>query len=201
MTLERTKWDERQDPMRISISGPPGSGKTTVCRLVAERLDYDYILVGQIFRQMALERKVDLDTFGRLAEEDETIDKELDERMLALARANENIVLEGRLTGAMLKGRKLPVYAVFVTASEDIRAERIARREGQEKDLVLREIRTRERSEKKRYLAYYGIDPYDRSIYDLWIDSSEKSPEEIADLVIEGARKDSHEYARQDQKA
>src|SRR5512136_553721 len=102
--------------MRIAISGPPGSGKTTVCMLVANRLDYDFILVGQVFRQMALERKMDLETFGRLAEEDETIDRELDERMLALARAHENIVLEGRVTGAMLKGKKLDVFAVFVTA-------------------------------------------------------------------------------------
>jgi len=187
--------------MRISISGPPGSGKTTVCMLVANRLDYDFILVGQVFRQMALERKVDLDTFGRLAEEDETIDKELDERMLAIARANDNVVLEGRLTGAMLKTRKLPVFAVFVTASEDIRAERIAKRENMEKDLVLRTMRTREKSEKKRYLAYYGIDPYDRSIYDLWIDSSNLLPDKIADLVIEKLRKDSYEHARQVEEA
>ena len=46
--------------MRISISGPPGSGKTTVCMLVAGELGYDYVLVGQVFRQMALERKMDL---------------------------------------------------------------------------------------------------------------------------------------------
>lgn len=187
--------------MRISISGPPGSGKTTICMLVANRLDYDFILVGQIFRQMALERKMDLDTFGRLAEEDETIDKELDERMLALARANENIVLEGRLTGAMLKSKQLPVFAVFVTASEEIRAGRIAKREGEDKDQVLRVMRTRERSEKKRYLAYYGIDPYNQSLYDLWIDSSGLLPDKIADMVIEKMRKDSHEHARQGEEA
>ena len=47
--------------MRISISGPPGSGKTTICMLVANRLEYDFVVVGQIFRQMALERKVELE--------------------------------------------------------------------------------------------------------------------------------------------
>ena len=174
--------------MRISISGPPGSGKTTVCMLVADDLGYDHVLVGQVFRQMAMERKMDLEAFGGLAEEDETIDRELDERMLRLARANENIVLEGRLTGAMLKSKKVDVFAVFVTADERVRAERIARRESKDVDLVLREILARERSEKKRYLAYYGINPYDKSIYDMWLDSTKMSAEDIARIITQRLR-------------
>jgi predicted cytidylate kinase len=184
--------------MRISISGPPGSGKTTICMLVANRMNYDFVLVGQIFRQMAAERKMELDTFGRLAEEDETIDKELDERMLALARANENIVLEGRLTGAMLKLRKLRVFAVYLTASEDIRAQRIGRREGKPSESVLKQIRMRERSEKKRYMAFYGIDPQDKSLYDLWIDSSNMTPDAVTNIIIDKIKELDHEHAHQD---
>ena len=183
--------------MRISISGPPGSGKTTVCTLVAKELGYDYVLVGQVFRQMALERKTDLETFGKLAEEDETIDKELDERMLSLARANENMVLEGRLTGAMLKSRKVQVFAVFVTADERVRAERIARREIKDVELILREMRSRERSERKRYLAYYGINPYDRSLYDLWVDSTNISAAQVAETIVGKLRTVLDEDARQ----
>ena len=175
--------------MRISISGPPGSGKTTICVLVAKKLDCEYVLVGQIFRQLASERKVDLETFGRLAEEDETIDKELDKRMLAIAEANDHIILEGRLTGAILKWNKVPVFAVYMDADEQVRAQRIAQREGVPVEGVLRHLRIRQRSERKRYLAFYGIDPADRSLYDLWMDSSEASAEKIADIIVEKARK------------
>jgi predicted cytidylate kinase len=182
--------------MRIAISGPPGSGKTTICMLVAKRLDYDFILIGQIFRQMASERKLDLETFGRLAEEDETIDKELDDRMFSLAKANENIVLDGRLSGPILKGRNVPVFAAYIDAAEQVRADRIARRESKDVQLVLREMRLRERSERKRYMAYYGIDPSNKSLYDLWLDSSAMPAEKIADAVIDGAKKAEAENAR-----
>ena len=175
--------------MRIAISGPPGSGKTTICALVAKKLDSDYVLVGQIFRQMASERNVDLETFGRLAEEDETIDKELDKRMLAIATANERIVLEGRLTGPLLKQRKIPVFAVYVDADEQVRAQRIAQREGLAAEEVLRHMRIRERSEKRRYRAYYGIDPANRSIYDMIVDSSKLTAEKVADAIVEKIQK------------
>ncbi len=187
--------------MRIAISGPPGSGKTTICVLVANRLGCEFVLVGQIFRQMAMERKMSLETFSRLAEEDETIDRELDRRMVAIAKANESIVVEGRLSGAMLKAMNIPVLAVYVEASERVRAERIAKREGRDAEEVLKEMRARERSEKKRYLAFYGLDASDRSTYDLWIDSSDMTTDEVADAVIGKAKEAGAHDAREGEEA
>lgn len=175
--------------MRIAISGPPGSGKTTVSEIVANKLGYKLVLVGQIFRQMAAERNVSLDTFGRYAEEDETIDKELDARMVSIARDNEDIVIEGRLTSALMRRSDIEAFTVHVDAAEDVRSLRIAKREGNPVDQVLKEMRSRERSEGKRYLAYYGIDVSNRMIYDLWIDSSARSADEVADIIIEEFRK------------
>ncbi len=175
--------------MRVSISGPPGSGKTTVCTLVAKKLDCEYVLIGQVFRQLASERGVDLETFGHLAEEDETIDRELDKRMLAIAASKDSIVLEGRLTGALLKSRKIPVFAIYVDADEHTRARRIAKREGADPEEILKQMRKRERSERKRYKAYYGIDPSDKNLYDLWLDSSSSTAEQIADAIVTETRK------------
>lgn len=187
--------------MRVAISGPPGSGKTTICALVASKLGYKSLLVGQIFRQMAEQRDVNLETFGRLAEEDETIDRELDERMLAIARTQDDIVIEGRLAGPLLKINKVPVFSVYVDAADDIRAERIARREGKDRQKVLQEIRTRERSERKRYKAFYGIDPRDPSHYDMWLDSSSTSAEALAEAIVAEARRSDSNHAGKGQKS
>ena len=175
--------------MRIAISGPPGSGKTTVGELVADRMGFELVLVGQLFRQMAVERNMDLAAFGRLAEENETIDRELDDRTVAVAREREDIVIEGRLTGALLKQNGIDALSVLVDATEDVRCSRIAKREEKPAEVVLDEMRRREQSERKRYLAYYGIDPSDSGIYDLCIDSSSKPPEEIADAIIAEAER------------
>lgn len=187
--------------MRIAISGPPGSGKSTICALVAGKLGYESLLVGQVFRQMASERGVDLNTFGRFAEEDETIDRELDERMLALARSKDNIVIEGRLSGPLLKANNVSVFAIYVDAADDIRAARIAQREGKDPQKVLQEIRTRERSERKRYQAFYAIDPADPSHYDLWLDSSNTPAEALAETIIAEARRTDSSHARQSEKS
>jgi chloramphenicol 3-O-phosphotransferase len=45
----------------------------------------------------------------------------------------------------------------------------------------------RERSERHRYLTYYGIDLDDRTIYDLVVDSTSASPEEIAKSILAAA--------------
>jgi predicted cytidylate kinase len=183
--------------MRIAVSGPPGSGKTTVSALVAQMLGYELVLVGQVFRQMADERGIGLEMFGSLAEEDETIDRELDQRTLAIAESKDEVVLEGRLTAALIKRKGIPAFTVYVNASEEIRAGRIAKREGKDPEEVLQEMRTRERSERKRYKAYYGIDPSDCMAYDLWLDSGNMTPEELADIIVKEARRKHDEDTRQ----
>ncbi|HLW21669.1 MAG TPA: cytidylate kinase, partial [Sphaerochaetaceae bacterium] len=60
--------------MRIAISGKSGCGNTTVSTLVAQRLDYP--LINFTFRNLAKERGIDFWDFCRMAEEDDSIDRE-----------------------------------------------------------------------------------------------------------------------------
>ena len=47
-----------------------------------------------------------------------------------------------------------------------------------------KDILERERSEARRYKNYYNINLKDKSIYDLVIDSGNKTPEEIVEIII-----------------
>ena len=55
----------------VAIDGPAGSGKSTVAKLIAERLNFVYIDTGAMYRALtlkAMRKKIDLDDAGALAE-------------------------------------------------------------------------------------------------------------------------------------
>jgi predicted cytidylate kinase len=169
--------------MIITISGPPGSGKTTVGILLAEKMGRKFISTGMIFRQMAEEQGVSLAKFGEMAKMDHSIDKELDQRVLELAL--DNIVLEGRLAAHMLHLNGFRAFKVWIDAHPRIRAERIAGREHKNPDNVLEENTIREECEYQRYMQIYGIDSRNLGVYDMVIHSDEHTPDEIVNDILE----------------
>lgn len=170
--------------MIITISGPAGSGKTTVGELLARELDYEFISTGMVFRQMAQEKEISLAKFGEMALEDHEIDKELDKRIIALAREKKSLVLEGRLAGHMLYLNGIKAFKIFVDAHILIRAERIAGREDKNPEQVRREIDTRSECEWQRYHDIYDIDLNSLAVYDMVINSDEATPEELVNEII-----------------
>ena len=49
-------------PYTIAIDGPAGAGKTTVSKMVAEMLGFQYVDTGALYRMLALKYKRQLDT-------------------------------------------------------------------------------------------------------------------------------------------
>jgi predicted cytidylate kinase len=170
--------------MRITISGPIGSGKTTVCNLLSKRLACTMVVSGNIFREMAKEHRMSLAEFGALCEKDMRYDRLLDERMVQIARDNPDIVLEGRLVAHMLQKNGIPALKFFLTADLETRARRVVEREGKDLNIALDEMREREESEAVRYRSYYGINIKSDDVYDVVIDTADKTPEQIVDIMV-----------------
>lgn len=169
--------------MRITISGAPGSGTTTLGRAIADIFGYKYVSAGEVFREYAKERNIDIAELGRMAESDQTIDLEIDSRQKQIGESSDNIVIEGRLAGWMVDNADLKV---LLYASPECRAQRIADREGRDINEALTLTVEREECEAKRYMDYYEIDIEDHSPYDIVINSETFDADELR-AVIEAA--------------
>jgi len=169
--------------MQITVSGLPGSGTTTLSRLLAECYDLELVSSGEIFRKLAKERGMSLAEFGALAERDPSIDLEIDKNQKSIIHSRENIILESRLAGHMAQGRP-NVIKVWIKAPVLTRVKRIQRREKSVSfDDELKKTVEREKSEAFRYKNYYGIDITDLSIYDIVIDSEKWNQYQTLDIL------------------
>jgi len=167
--------------MRITISGLPGSGTTTVAKLLSTELSLELISAGEMFRQIAEEKKLQLEQFNKLAENNDDFDRQIDARQGEEAMKRENVIVEGRLSGFFVPDADLKIW---LKAPVEIRARRIAGREKIAYEEALSAVKSRERSENKRYKEYYGINLDDLSIYDLVIDSSRWRERDIVEMIL-----------------
>lgn len=169
--------------MFLTISGLPGSGTTTVSKLLAKEFRLKLVSSGEIFRTLAKKRGLTLAEFGALAESDPAIDLEIDQNQKEIAETGDNLILESRLGGHMAKGVK-NTLKVWIKAPLEVRVKRIQRREGSMsfEEEVKRTLK-REKSEALRYKKYYDIDIEDLSIYDVVLDSSKWDQYQIFEIL------------------
>ncbi|WP_299237332.1 (d)CMP kinase [Natronomonas sp.] len=168
--------------MLITISGPAGSGKSTVAAGLSERLGYEHVSGGDIFRELADERGLTPLELNKLAESDDAIDRDLDRRQRELAAERDELVLESRLAGWM--AGEYADFRIWLDAPLDIRSKRIADREDKPIGTAREETVERADSEALRYDEYYGIDIDSLEIYDLSLNTARFSPGSVLDVVI-----------------
>ncbi len=172
--------------MIITISGSAGSGKSTVGKILAKKLGFRHYSIGDMRRKMASERGISIAELNRLGEKTDSTDREPDEYQRELGRKEDNFVIDSRLGFHFIPNS----VKVYLDANPETRARRVFSDERNEEKLKSIEdakkcLVEREKSDKKRYKKYYGVDCYDKSHYDLIIDTSNISAEKVADRIID----------------
>lgn len=167
--------------MRVTVSGLPGSGTTSLARHIAKTHQYPLISAGEVFRRMAEEHHMDLADFGNLAEKDPCFDRMIDEKQQEISRAYEEIVIEGRLSAWFVPDADLRIW---LFAPLETRVMRIQVRDDfGDIETATRLTKEREASEAVRYRTYYNIDIHDLSPYHLVLNSGLWEVEELGMIV------------------
>jgi cytidylate kinase len=171
----------------VTVGGLPGTGTSTLCRLLEQKLGLPYVYIGQIFRQEAAARGLSLPELNELAQRDENVDRALDDRQLEILRQG-GVILEGRMSGWLASRHGIDAFKVWLTADEDERIRRLVDRDGGDLSEQRRATRERVAQESDRYLRYYGADPSEAEIYDLVLDSTRSTPAELVAQVTAAIR-------------
>ncbi len=168
----------------ITISGTPGSGKSTVAKALCKKFKAKRIYVGQYMRELARQKNMTLAELGKLAQKDPSIDIKADKETAKQAKklAKKNIVVvEGRVQYHFLpKSIKIFIKTNLNEAAKriwkDLRDEQKnkQRNEARVKNIkeLKKQIQIRKKSELLRYKKYYGLNHYQKKNYDFVLDSS-----------------------------
>ena len=181
--------------MIISISGLPGSGKSTIAKMLAVKYGWERIYSGAILRKMAENKGITILDLMKEAETDSSIDEEVDNFVADLGRSKDNFIIESRTAFHFIPDS----FKVFVKVDLNEGAKRIFKdldkeeRANEEKASSANELanKLRERVEvdRRRYLKYYGVDFTQESNYDLVVDSSEITADEVLEKIVAEADK------------
>lgn len=175
--------------MIITISGQPGSGKTSVAKIIANKLGVPFYSVGGLRGKMAMDRGLTIDQLNALGERDKTTDTVVDEYQKELGQKEKDFVIEGRLSWHFIPQS----FKVFLDCNPREAARRIISSKDERPDekvpndleRAIKTIEARIESDVRRYHDFYGLDYRDKSHYDLYLDAgATKSPEETAELVL-----------------
>jgi len=173
----------------ITLTGDLGSGKSTVSKILTERLNYDYVYTGKIQREIANRYQMSTLELNQYAETHPEIDEEIDATFKALNDSTD-LIVDSRLAWFFIPNS----FKVYLTCDINVAANRISndrQRKSEQyvsQEEAIRNIIARKESENKRYMELYGADCSDLSNFDLVIDSSFITPEEVAGTIIAGYR-------------
>jgi cytidylate kinase len=116
------------------------------------------------------------------------IDAILDDRQKNLGKTEDNFIIDWRLAFHFIShGIKIFLNVTPIEAAHRIFSD--TTRKGVESHETIEDtvanIETRRQSENDRYMKYYGLHIYDMDLYDIVIDTSTRTPDEVYDAVIQ----------------
>lgn len=161
-------------PQRITISGEVASGKSTVGKLLAGHLNYDFVSIGNKTREIASEKGLSIVEFQRSCLQNPKLDLQIDQQFSSECNSREGLIIDYRLGFKFIKNG----YHVFLRISEDLAIDRL--KIANRKNETFQTLGERNESFIKQFQESYHVNYTDECNYDLVIDIEENLS---ADLI------------------
>ncbi len=176
----------------ITLSGKPGSGKSSTSDKVAELLSYTRHSSGDMVRNILSKSHMTLEEYNEKANDDHELDTKVDEELRSL-RSKKDIVVDSRLGFYWIPES----FKVYLDLDIDIATARIYKdavtnssrsavgTSSTSLGTVSKQVRERMLNEQNRFRRLYGVDPYNKNHFDLVIDTSRQNPQSVAIAVFD----------------
>lgn len=176
----------------IVLGGYPGSGKSTVRKILADKLSYKSFSAGDFSRKLAQARGLTLEELNEyIVTEGEELDHLIDEEQKRIEREENRYVVDAHIGFHFIpSGFKVFLMIPIETSAKRIFEDRNASIRVNSGDSMqsyeeaLERTKKRIENHKLRYKKHYGINVYDISQFDMVIDNSDMKPEEVAEDII-----------------
>jgi CMP/dCMP kinase len=171
--------------MIITLSGKPGSGKSSIAKIIAQKLKYEFFSAGDYRGEIALKHNITIDQLNEIGKKEFWTDKEVDDKLKSLSKQN-NLVVDGWLSCYFIKNSK----KIFLDVKLNEAAKRIFKdqRPDEEKKETVKEVekmlKNRLDQTKKRYKKYYHIDFTNEKYYDLIIDTTDLTKKQVIEKIL-----------------
>ncbi|MDD3263993.1 MAG: (d)CMP kinase [Candidatus Nanoarchaeia archaeon] len=171
--------------MRICIGGDIGSGKSSVAKEIAKKLNYECYLGSKIYRDYVIKHDMTMLEIVNYPEIISKIDKEIDEYQESLNK-KDNFVIDSRLGYFFIKNS----IKIYLKTSFNVATNRIfnANRESEKYSNInelKNEIINRTKEESQRFLSLYKTDPHNLKNFDIIIDTNEINIDETVKKILE----------------
>ena len=176
----------------ITLSGKPGSGKSSTADKVAELLGYTRHSSGDMVRKVLARDRMTLEEYNNQAETDHNLDTETDNELRNL-RAKDDIIVDSRLGFYWIPES----FKVYLELELDVATARIFKdavtnssrssvgTSSTSLHAVSRQVKQRMLNEQSRFKQLYGVDPYNKNHFDLIVDTARNAPQSVAIAVFD----------------
>ena len=178
---------ENKPLTKVLICGKRCTGKTTLFWDLQKRMNWPIFSASQYLRDYIYRNGLS-NNRGDIEKHHENLSHEIDERITNLFESGESVVVEARAYGEIKKPFS-GVLKVLLIADDVCRYKRASNREGVAYPRAAKRVEKKDEefmSRAGKVLGFYDF--YDEKYYDLVIDTTNLTPEQVVDKVIEGLK-------------